>query len=394
VIRDSEKSVQNIPAIWPVADHITHNHSLKKPHMFLFFLAEYLTITEKTFDSVLAANHGNYLLVKLWHQSCSRSQEFAPVWSEFANAAPALSNLKYGEIECTENAKLCARLIGTSYPQVVWFDPEVNATVTFSGDRSVNGLCSFVHTMQLYPFRIGRSVDATMRQADPFAPIALLCIPSHEAATFRLLKRLLYGIGKTGTVVFRTEKRFAICLGGFKDNVFDRRWNERELGEFLRKRFRSRLEALTPDMFEVFSELKLTFVHIFISPEKKLDDFANFVNMLPLFQYSYSLFDPDDQFAEKFRVRNLKAPIVVYYNPITEFQVTYKGPFAIREISEWMSKIDEELPPEIDRTRWLWGVALAGVALCILGLLRCRLVRKAGHFPAPGGLSRIKGFFR
>jgi hypothetical protein len=362
--------------------------------MFLFFLAEYLTITEKTFDSVLAANQGNYLLVKLWHQSCSRSQAFAPIWNEFTKGTPALSNLKYGEIECTENTKLCTRLIGPSYPQVIWFDPELNATVTFTGERSVSGLNSFVHTMRIYPFRIGRSFDSTMRQADPFDPIALLCIPSGDVATFKLLKRLFYRIGKTGTVLFDAGKRLSICLGGFKDKVFGGGWNEQELGDFLRKYFRSRLEVLTPDMFVVFRELKLRFVHIFINPEKKLDDFVNFVNMLPPFQYSYSLFDSSEQFAEKFAVRDLKPPIVIYCNPVTEFQVTYKGPFTIRDISEWMSTIDEELPPAVDRTGWLWEAAVAGTALCILVLVRCRLIRKAGHFAGPGGLSRIKAFFR
>jgi hypothetical protein len=362
--------------------------------MFLFLLVEYLTLTDKTFDSVLSSNHGNRLLLKFWHRWCSRSKEFAPVWEEFTSTPASEPGLKYGDVECSENPTICARLIGTTYPQVLWFDPEFNATVRFENERTITNLYHFLEEMRLYPFRRGSNLDTVMRSSDPFAPIALLTVPSGDVTTLRLLKRILYRLNRSDRkiVLFDSPRRLQICLGGFRDIVFKGQWAEDELTEFLRTRFMNRLELLTDETWQIFNELRITFVQIFIDPKKKFDDFRHFVSLLPPTQYSYSLFDPDDPFVAKFGVRKLKTPITIFYNTATGFKTIYRGPFTIRDVSEWMSNISEQPPRNGVNVGWFIAAAII-VIVCVVLFIRVSKIKKSAYFGSAGALTRLKPSF-
>jgi hypothetical protein len=349
--------------------------------MLLFILSEYLSITEKTYEHVLASNRGNFLLVKVWHLWCSRSKEFAPIWEEFTRHDLEIPNAKFGDIECSENPTLCARLIGTSYPQVLWFDPEYNVTKRFEAQRTIPNLVQFARDMRAWPFVVGKDFDYAQSRASPWNPVPFITLPeSSWDDTLKLLKNVFCKLGKLAVVSWDDAKELRV-LTDRNASIFQGNWIERELFEWLRRSTLSRCELLTPDLLPLLKENGAPFVHFFVDPKKRLDEFVLFVHSLPDYQYTYAPYEPDSALAAVFDAKNRKAPVALWYDPKTSARLLYDGAFTASAISAWISRVDAA-PPAGARAGPAVA-ALAALACAAVCVARFRRVKKSAYLAFP-----------
>jgi thiol-disulfide isomerase/thioredoxin len=362
--------------------------------MILFALAEYLSVTEKSYESILKSNHGNFLLIKIWHLWCPRSKEFAPIWEDFKTHDLQIPNLKFGDIECSENPALCARLIGTSYPQVLWFDPQFNVTKRFEKQRTIPNLAEFAREMQAWPFALGKDLEYANSRADPWNPVPLISIPEEGSeSALKLLKNVFCKVGKLAVVRWSSGRSLEVLRGSGRRISFVGEWNESELFHWLKRATISQCEPLNQELFEILRERGKPIVHFFIDPKKKVDEFLAFVQGLPEAQYTYSVFEEGDPFVRKFRAKGRKLPVTVWFNPKSEKVVLYDGGFRQQEIAEWIRKAGM-----ISEDQGTLMVALIVSALAVVGVLvvlfsRCRRIKKSAYFGSAGAAKRI-GYMR
>jgi hypothetical protein len=123
------------------------------------------------------------------------------MWDDVKTGGLEIPNLKFGDIECSENPTLCATLIGTSYPQVMWFDPRSNVTQRFDSQRPIPNLVQFARAMQAWPFEFAEDIDSALSLASPRSPLPFTSLPQASVnETLKFLKTVFCKLKKKAVI--------------------------------------------------------------------------------------------------------------------------------------------------------------------------------------------------
>jgi hypothetical protein len=212
------------------------------------------------------------------------------MWDDLKTRDLEILNLKFGDIECSENPTLCATLIGTSYPQVMWFDPQFNVTQRFDSQRTIPNLVQFARALQVWPFEFAEDIDSALSLSSPWSPLPFISLPQASANdTLKFVKTVFCKLKKKAVIQCVSKSELVVLRNSSQKLVFEGKWTDDELFEWLKRATLSPYELLTEDMLAIVSERDNPFVHFFVDRKKKTDKFLRFVDGLPNHQYTYSV---------------------------------------------------------------------------------------------------------
>jgi hypothetical protein len=157
------------------------------------------------------------------------------MWDDLKTRNLEIPNLKFDDIECSENPTLCAILISTSFPQVMWFDPQFNVTQRFDSQRTIPNLVQFARAMQVWPFEFAEDIDSALSLASPWSPLPFISLPQASANdTLKFLKTAFCKLKKKAAIQWASKSELVLLDNSSQKLVFEGKWTHHELFEWLK----------------------------------------------------------------------------------------------------------------------------------------------------------------
>ena len=121
-------------------------------------LAEVITLTDANFE-LMKAKYPK-LMVKMYAPWCGHCKALAPIYSAVSDE---ITDVIFGEIDCTANQETCGRYGVRGYPTVKYF--ENRKMYSFEKERTKEGITKYLETMR-GPLLVESTVEELIRKYD------------------------------------------------------------------------------------------------------------------------------------------------------------------------------------------------------------------------------------
>ena len=311
--------------------------------LFLF----YLNLDSTNFHISLKSNKGKYIFIKFFNTFCRHSEEFLPIWKLFVENNSHQTNSLYGEVECHTNKKLCDELIGSTYPQVLVFNTEINLTLKFNSNRTLENLLNFQNISYYYPFTlISRQEISNLSKKNKF--YYLLEIPPNEIEKINLIKKsfLISNIYNCFLSYREKEENIALEVYGSRtgsDSYFNNEFNEKNLLKFIKESSIPYFSKFDDEYFNMMIKLRLSFILVIFDTDKKIEIYKDLIFKLekfPYFSYTvHSNFINYKKYFENIKENSIQFLII---NPYHSKYSIFNDNISQINLQDWISMINKE----------------------------------------------------